>query len=84
MTQNHPLDFLKTHFFISGRPANALKLRRVSKRLVFTSEGHLPPTIRVGCAWKSTLERPLAHGERNNVRAAYVFAEYLPERCKMM
>jgi integrase len=30
------------------------------------------------------IERQLAHGDRNNVRAAYNYAEYLPERCKMM
>jgi len=30
------------------------------------------------------IERQLAHGERNSVRAAYNFAEYLPERRRMM
>ena len=30
------------------------------------------------------IERQLAHGERNAVRAAYNYAEYLPERRKMM
>jgi integrase len=30
------------------------------------------------------IERQLAHGERNKVRAAYNHAEYLPERRKMM
>jgi integrase len=30
------------------------------------------------------IERQLAHGERNEVRAAYNYAEYLPERRKMM
>ena len=30
------------------------------------------------------IERQLAHGERNKVRAAYNHAQYLPERCKMM
>ena len=30
------------------------------------------------------IERQLAHGERNSVRAAYNYAEYLPERRKMM
>ena len=29
-------------------------------------------------------ERQLTHGERNKVSAAYNFAEYLPERRKMM
>ena len=30
------------------------------------------------------IERQLAHGERNTVRAAYNHAQYLPERRKMM
>ena len=30
------------------------------------------------------IERQLAHGERNNVRAAYNYAEYLPQRKVMM
>ena len=30
------------------------------------------------------IERQLAHQERNAVRAAYNYAEYLPERRKMM
>lgn len=30
------------------------------------------------------IERQLAHGERNDVRAAYNYAEYLPERRNMM
>jgi integrase len=30
------------------------------------------------------IERQLAHGERSSVRAAYNYAEYLPERRKMM
>ena len=32
----------------------------------------------------AVVERQLAHGERNKVSAAYNFAEYLPERRKMM
>jgi hypothetical protein len=30
------------------------------------------------------IERQLAHGERNEVRAAYNYAEHLPERRRMM
>ena len=30
------------------------------------------------------IERQLAHGERNKIRAAYNYAEYLPQRRKMM
>jgi len=33
---------------------------------------------------RDAIERQLAHGERNSVRAAYNYAEYLPERRKMM
>lgn len=33
---------------------------------------------------RDAIERQLAHGERDGVRAAYNFAEYLPERRKMM
>ncbi len=33
---------------------------------------------------RDAIERQLAHGERNNVRAAYNYAEHLPERKKMM
>ena len=30
------------------------------------------------------IEKQLAHGERDTVRASYNFAQYLPERRKMM
>ena len=30
------------------------------------------------------IERQLAHGEHNDVRAAYNYDEYLPQRTKMM
>ena len=33
---------------------------------------------------RDAIERQLAHGERNPIRAAYNYAEYLPERRKMM
>jgi integrase len=33
---------------------------------------------------RDAIERQLAHGERNHIRAAYNYAEYLPERRKMM
>ncbi len=33
---------------------------------------------------RDAIERQLAHSERNNIRAAYNYAEYLPERRKMM
>jgi integrase len=33
---------------------------------------------------RDAIERQLAHGERNHIRASYNYAEYLPERKKMM
>lgn len=33
---------------------------------------------------RDSIERQLAHAERNNIRAAYNYAEYLPERRNMM
>jgi len=33
---------------------------------------------------RDVIERQLAHSERNKIRAAYNYAEYLPERKKMM
>jgi integrase len=33
---------------------------------------------------RDAIERQLAHAERNNVRAAYNYAEFMPERKKMM
>jgi hypothetical protein len=33
---------------------------------------------------RDAIERQLAHVERNSVRAAYNYAEFLPERRKMM
>jgi integrase len=33
---------------------------------------------------RDAIERQLAHAERDNIRAAYNYAEYLPERRQMM
>ena len=33
---------------------------------------------------RDAIERQLAHSERNSVRAAYNYAEFLPERKRMM
>ena len=33
---------------------------------------------------RDAIERQLAHGERNNVRATYNYAQYMPERTRMM
>jgi integrase len=46
---------------------------------------HMASTLLHEKGYKSELiERQLSHGDRNSMRAAYNFAEYLPERRKMM
>ncbi len=46
---------------------------------------HMASTLLHEKGYKSELvERQLSHGDRNAMRAAYNFAEYLPERRKMM
>jgi len=46
---------------------------------------HMASTLLHERGYRSELiERQLSHGDRNAIRAAYNFAEYLPERRKMM
>jgi integrase len=62
------------------------------RRLGYTKEemtGHgfrsMASTILNEQGWhRDAIERQLAHAERNSVRAAYNYAEHLPERIKMM
>ena len=62
------------------------------RNLGYTSEQHtghgfrhMASTLLHERGYKSELiERQLSHGDRNPMRAAYNFAEYLPERRKMM
>jgi integrase len=62
------------------------------RRLGYTTEeltGHgfrsMASTLLNEQGWnRDAIERQLAHGERNAVRAAYNYAEHLPERRKMM
>ena len=42
------------------------------------------PHCSMNSAITGWIERQLAHGEQDEVRAAYNYAEYLPERRKMM
>lgn len=62
------------------------------RRLGYTSDemtGHgfrsMASTILNEQGWTpDAIERQLAHAERNQVRAAYNYAEHLPERKRMM
>jgi len=76
----------------NGRPMSENTVNAALRRLGYAKDqmtGHgfrsMASTILNEQRWSSdAIERQLAHGERNNVRAAYNFAEYLPERRRMM
>lgn len=64
-------------------------LRRVENRGAIEMTGHgfrsMASTLLNEKGWnRDAIERQLAHAERNNIRAAYNYAEYLPERRDMM
>lgn len=75
-----------------GRPMSDGTINTAIRRLGYTKEeltGHgfrsMASTLLNELGWnRDAIERQLAHGERNTVRAAYNFAEFLPERRKMM
>ncbi|CAG4883732.1 Putative protein IntB [Georgfuchsia toluolica] len=75
-----------------GRPMSDNTINAALRRMGYTKEemtGHgfrsMASTLlhELGLP-HAVIERQLAHGERNKVSAAYNFAEYLPERRKMM
>ncbi|MGE4263381.1 MAG: tyrosine-type recombinase/integrase [Desulfovibrio sp.] len=76
----------------SERPLSENTVTAALRRLGYTKEemtGHgfrsMASTLLNELGWnRDAIERQLAHAERNNVRAAYNFAEFLPERRKMM
>ena len=75
-----------------NRPMSDNTITCSLRRLGYTSEemtGHgfrsMASTLLNEQGWnRDAIERQLAHGERNHIRAAYNYAEYLPERKKMM
>ena len=76
----------------SQRPMSENTINAALRRMGYTKEemtGHgfrsMASTLlhELGLA-HAVIERQLAHGERNKVSAAYNYAEYLPERKKMM
>lgn len=74
------------------RPMSENTVLGALRRLGYTSDemtGHgfrsMASTLLNEQGWnRDAIERQLAHTERNNIRAAYNHAEYLPERRKMM
>ncbi len=76
----------------TDRPMSDNTVNAALRRLGYGKEeltGHgfrsMASTLLNELGWnRDAIERQLAHGERNSVRAAYNFAEFLPERRKMM
>lgn len=76
----------------SKRPMSENTVLGALRRLGYTTDemtGHgfrsMASTLLNEQGWnRDAIERQLAHAERNNIRAAYNYAEYLPERRKMM
>ncbi|QRN02547.1 tyrosine-type recombinase/integrase [Legionella sp. MW5194] len=74
------------------RPMSENTILGALRRLGYTSDemtGHgfrsMASTLLNEQGWNpDAIERQLAHAERNNIRAAYNYAEYLPERRQMM
>jgi integrase len=75
-----------------NRPMSENTVNCALRRLGYTNDemtGHgfrsMASTLLNEQGWnRDAIERQLAHGERDKVRATYNFAEYLPERRKMM
>jgi len=76
----------------STRPMSENTVLAALRRLGYSSSemtGHgfrsMASTLLNENGWnRDAIERQLAHAERNNIRAAYNYAEYLPERRTMM
>lgn len=76
----------------NGRPMSDAALTVALRTMGYGKEDICPhgfrsmaSTILNGQGWnRDWIERQLAHSESNSVRAAYNYAEYLPERRKMM
>jgi integrase len=76
----------------NDRPMSENTINAALRRLDYGSDeltGHgfrsMASTLLNEQGWhRDAIERQLAHGERNSVRAAYNYAEHLPERRRMM
>jgi integrase len=92
----HGLTGAKDHVFpgarTNGRAMSENTVNAALRRLGYAKDemtGHgfrsMASTLLNEQGWhRDAIERQLAHAERNNVRAAYNFAEHLPERRRMM
>lgn len=92
----HPLTGNDRYVFPSprtgSRPMSSNAILSALRRMGYAKEemsGHgfrsMASTLLNEQGWnRDAIERQLAHAERNNVRAAYNYAEFMPERKKMM
>lgn len=92
----HPYSSDSKYLFPSvrtkNRPMSENTINAALRRMGYTKDqftGHgfraMASTTLHAKGWKSdVIERQLAHGERNPVKAAYNHAQYLPERIEMM
>ena len=92
----HPLTSSGKYLFPSvkslSRPMSENTINAALRRLGYSKEemtGHgfrsMASTLLNEQGWnRDAIERQLAHSERNSIRAAYNYAEHLPERRKMM
>ena len=76
----------------NGRPMSENTVNAALRRLGYGSDqmtGHgfrsMASTLLNEAGWhRDAIERQLAHAERDEIRAAYNYAEHLPERKRMM
>ncbi|MBA3013563.1 MAG: tyrosine-type recombinase/integrase [Proteobacteria bacterium] len=92
----HPLTGNDRYVFPSprtgSRPMSSNAILSALRRMGYAKEemsGHgfrsMASTLLNEQGWnRDAIKRQLAHAERNNVRAAYNYAEFMPERKKMM
>ncbi len=92
----HPLTGNERYVFPSprtgSRPMSSNGILSALRRMGYAKEemsGHgfrsMASTLLNEQGWnRDAIERQLAHAERNSVRAAYNYAEFMPERKKMM
>ena len=92
----HPLTGSGKYVFpsvrTSARPMSENTVNAALRRLGYAKDemtGHgfrsMASTLLNEMGWnRDAIERQLAHAERNSIRAAYNFAEFLPERRRMM
>ena len=92
----HPLTGAGKYVFpsvrTSARPMSENTVNAALRRLGYAKDemtGHgfrsMASTLLNEMGWnRDAIERQLAHAERNSIRAAYNFAEFLPERRRMM